>query len=81
MAQALDAERPRLQPILAPFDDFHESEHAVTGTCLVSFDRNKYSVMAKVACRTVHVRSYADRIVVRCGEDVVADKRVSVRRL
>jgi transposase len=73
VAQALASERPFLQPILAPFDDFHESEHAVTSTCLVSFDRNKYSVMAKAARRTVQVRSYADRIVVRCGEDIVAD--------
>lgn len=41
LAQALDAMRPRLQPTLAPFDDFHDSEHSVTGTCLVSFDRTK----------------------------------------
>lgn len=49
-------ERPVLQPILAPFDGFHESEHAVTGTCLTSFDRDRYSVMSKAARRTVHVR-------------------------
>jgi len=72
VAQAWDAERPVLQPMLAPFDGFHETEHAVTGTCLISFDRNKYSVMAKAARRAVQVRAYADRIVVRCGEDVVA---------
>ena len=28
IAQALEAERPALQPILAPFDGFHEAEHA-----------------------------------------------------
>jgi hypothetical protein len=59
--------------MLAPFDGFHESEHAVTGTCLISFDRNRYSVMAKAARRTVQVRAYADRIVVRCGDEVVAE--------
>ena len=32
-----------LQPVVAPFDGFHESEHAVSGTCLISFDRNRYS--------------------------------------
>jgi hypothetical protein len=73
VAQALEAERPVLQPMLAPFDGFHETEHAVTGTCLISFDRNKYSVMAKAARRTVQVRAYADRIVVRCGGEVVAE--------
>ena len=75
VAQALAAERPALQPMLGPFDGFHESEHAVTGTCLISFDRNRYSVMAKAGRRTVQVRAYADRIVVRCEGEVVADHR------
>lgn len=62
-----------LQPVLAPFDGFHESDHAVTGTCLISFDRNRYSVMAKAVRRTVQIRAYADRIVVRCQGEVVAE--------
>ena len=33
----------------APLDGFHETEHAVSGTCLITFDRNKYSVMARAA--------------------------------
>ncbi len=73
VAQAWDAERPVLQQVLGPFDGFHQTEHAVTGTCLISFDRNKYSVMAKAARRAVQIRAYADRIVVRCGEEVVAE--------
>ena len=73
VAQAWDAERPVLQPMLGPFDGFHQTEHAVTGTCLISFDRNRYSVMAKAARRAVQVRAYADRIVVRRGEEVVAE--------
>ena len=73
VAQAWAAEKPVLQPVLTPFDGFHETEHAVTGTCLISFDRNKYSVMATAARRTVQVRAYADRIVVRSGDEVVAD--------
>ena len=73
IAQALEAERPVLQPILAPFDGFHETDHSVTNTCLISFDRNKYSVMAKAVQRVVQVRAYADKIVVRCGNEVVAE--------
>ncbi|CAH0354284.1 hypothetical protein SPH9361_02947 [Sphingobium sp. CECT 9361] len=73
MAQVLEIERSALQPMLGPFDGFNESEHAVTGTCLISFDRNRYSVLSTVARRTVQVRAYADRIVVRCGEEVVAE--------
>jgi hypothetical protein len=45
----------------------------VTGTCLISFDRNRYSVMAKAARQAVQVRAYADRIVVRLGDEVVAE--------
>jgi transposase len=73
VAQALEAERPALQRIFAPFDGFHETEHAVTGTCLISFDRNRYSVMAKAARRTVQVRAYADRIVVRFAGETIAE--------
>src|SRR3546814_2149507 len=46
VAQALEIERSALQPMLGPFDGFNESEHAVTGTCLISFDRNRYSVLS-----------------------------------
>ena len=73
VAEALDLERPALQPMLSSFDGFHETAHAVTGTCLISFDRNRYSVMAKAARRAVQVRAYADRIVVRLGDEVVAE--------
>ncbi len=72
LAQALEAERPALQTILSDFDGFHEAEHAVSGTCLISFDRNRYSVMSKAAKRTVQVRAYADKIVVRCAGEEVA---------
>jgi len=73
VAQALELERPALQPMLAPFDGFHETQHAVTGTCLISFDRNRYSVAAKGVRRAVQVRAYADRIVVRMGEEIIAE--------
>ncbi len=80
VAQAWDAERGALQSMLAPFDGFHETPHAVTGTCLISFDRNRYSVMAKAARRAVQVRAYADRIVVRLGDEVVAEHARSFGR-
>ena len=73
VAQAWAAERGVLQPVAAPFDGFYESEHAVSGTSLISFDRNRYSVSAKAVRRTVQVRAYATRIVVRLGDEVLAD--------
>ena len=73
VGQALELERPALQPMLAPFDGFHETQHAVSGTCLISFDRNRYSVEAKAVRRAVQLRAYADRIVVRMGDEVIAN--------
>ena len=73
LEQALAAERPALQTMLGPFDGFRENEHAVTGTCLVTFDRNRYSVMAKAAKRAVQVRAYADRVVIWFRGEIVAD--------
>jgi len=73
--QALLAERPALQAMLGPLDGFREAEHSVSGTCLISFDRNRYSVMAKAAKRTVQVRAYADRVVVWFNEERIAEHR------
>ncbi|NTZ42109.1 hypothetical protein G7A66_03165 [Altererythrobacter sp. SALINAS58] len=73
VGQALELERPALQPMLAPLDGFHETQHAVSGTCLISFDRNRYSVAAKAVRRAVQLRAYADRIVVRMGDDIIAN--------
>jgi hypothetical protein len=39
----------------------------------VSFDRNRYSVMASAAREAVQLRAYADRIVIRCAGQAVAE--------
>jgi DNA-directed RNA polymerase subunit K/omega len=80
VAEALALELPSLQPMLAPFNGFHETAHAVTGTCLISFDRNRYSVMARAARRAVQVRTYADRIVIRHGDEVTFRPRQEISR-
>ena len=73
VARAWEAERPALQRLPTPFDGYHETEHTVSGTCLITFDRNRYSVMARAARGVVRVRAYADRIVARQGEEIVAE--------
>ena len=65
--------------MLGSFDGFHETAHAVTGTCLISFDRNRYSVAARAARRAVQVRAYADRIVVRLGAPPLRARRAGRR--
>jgi transposase len=45
--QAFEAERAQLVPISGPFDGFHATQAAVSKTCLVRFDNNKYSVASR----------------------------------
>ena len=49
-----------------------EVDVSASKTCLVRFDRNRYSIEAKAANRPVQLRAYADRVVVRFDGEVVA---------
>jgi len=71
--EVFEAERPSLVPYAGPFDGFHARAASVSKTCLVQFDRNKYSVMSQAVGRPVEVQAYADRIRVRQDGEVVAD--------
>ena len=55
-----------------PSTDFREVDVGSSKTCLVRFDRNRYSIEAKAANRPVQLRAYADRVVVRFDGEVVA---------
>ena len=71
--EVFEAERPSLVPYRGPFDGFHAVPAAVSKTCLVRFDSNKYSVAASAVGRPVEVRAYAGRIEVRQDGRVVGD--------
>ena len=62
-------------PYRGPFDGFHAVAASVTKTCLVRFDNNKYSVLAKAVGRPVDVHAYADRIVLKQDGIVVGEHR------
>ena len=70
---AFEAERPHLVPYAGRFDGFHAVPAAVSKTCLVRFDNNKYSVRASAVGRPVEIQAYADRIVVRQDGVAVAE--------
>jgi len=57
-------EVPALMQPSRPFDGFIEHTKRVTPTCLVHFERNRYSVPASFANRPVSLRVYPDKIVV-----------------
>lgn len=62
LAEMLEHEQPHLMPMVAPFDGYVETLGKVSSTCLVSFDRNRYSVPCEWAGQIVSVRVYPERI-------------------
>jgi hypothetical protein len=74
-------ERAWLMRMPRPFDGFVEHTKRVSPTCLVHFERNRYSVPASYANRPVSLRVYADRLVVAAeGQIVCKHVRIIDRR-
>ena len=71
IADALDAERPMLMALPPAFDGFVEHSKRVSPTCLITFERNRYSVPASFANRRVSLRVYPNRLVVVAEGHVV----------
>lgn len=71
--EMFEQERPSLVPYAGRFDGFNARTAAVSKTCLVTYDKNRYSVMAQAVGRPVEVHAYAERITVRQGGEMVAD--------
>jgi len=71
--QVFEAERASLIAVPGRFDGFHAVTASVSKTCLVSFDKNKYSVSCRAVGRPVEIQAYADRIVIRQDGAIVAE--------
>ena len=71
--QVFEVERPSLVRYAGRFDGFHAAPAAVSKTCLVRFDHNRYSVAATAVGRPVEIRAYADRIELRQAGRIVGD--------
>src|SRR5271169_3687065 len=68
--QTFEAERPQLVPIAGPFDGFHATQAAVSKTCLVRFDNNKYSVASCALGRPVEIQAYTNHKAIGIGLDL-----------
>lgn len=80
IAAVFALEQPHLRAITATFDGYFEQVVRVSSTCLVSYDRNRYSVPARLAGQRVSLRATADRIrVVAEGQEVANHARSFVR--
>ncbi len=73
IAEVWAEERAVLMKMPPPFDGFVEETKRVSPTCLVVFDRNRYSVPATFANRPVSLRAYADRLVIVAEGHIVAE--------
>jgi transposase len=71
--QSFEEERGKLIAYRGSFDGFHSVPAAVSKTCLVRFDNNKYSVSSRAVGRPVEVQAYADRIVIRQEGQIVGE--------
>jgi hypothetical protein len=65
--EVFETERPYLVPYAGPFDGFHAVPTSVSKTCLVRFDKNRYSVEARAVGRPFEIRAYADQL--ECWQD------------
>ena len=73
IADCFAEEQGYLIPVTARFDGHVDDLRRVSSQCLVSADRNRYSVPAQWANQVVSVRLSADRVRIVANEDIVAD--------
>ena len=72
VAEMLELEQAEMMPMPVPFDGYVEKPARVSSTCLVSVQRNRYSVPCELAGERVSTRLYPNRISVVAGDVVVA---------
>jgi len=72
LIEMLEQERPHLMPMIVPFDGYVETLGKVSSTCLVNYDRNRYSAPCELVGQMVGIRVYPERIDLVAHEAVMA---------
>ncbi|MGV0952490.1 MAG: Mu transposase domain-containing protein, partial [Azonexus sp.] len=80
VAEMLEHEQPGLMPMIMPFDGYVETLGKVSSTCLVSLDRNRYSVPCELVGQVVSLRLYPAQIDIVAHDAVVASHPRSFTR-
>jgi transposase len=73
-------EQAALMTLPTAFDGFVEKSKRVSPTCLISFDRNRYSVPASFANRPVSLRVYPERLVVAAEGQILCEHERVIER-
>ena len=72
-----EAEKPLLMALPPAFDGFVEHSKRVSPTCLITFERNRYSVPASFANQRVSLHVYPERLVIVAeGQTVCTHDRI-----
>ena len=69
-----------LMPLGRPFDGFVEHAKRVSPTCLVTFERIRYSVPASFANQRVSLRAYPERIVIVAEGQILCEHARIIER-
>lgn len=80
IAEVWTAEKAALMPVPPAFDGFVEHSKRVSPTCLISFERTRYSVPASFANRPVSLRVYPDRLVVAAEGQILCEHPRVIQR-
>ena len=73
-------EQPALMSVPPAFDGFVEHSKRVSPTCLISFERNRYSVPASFANRPISLRVYPDRLVIAAEGQILCEHERRIER-
>ena len=80
VAECFAEEKKYLVTVTSPFDGYKEVPARVSGTSLVAYDRNRYSVNAKAVGKTAMVRAYATRVIIVHDGNVIGVHRREFNR-
>lgn len=80
VADAWAEEQAALMPVPPAFDGFIEWSKRVSPTCLISFERTRYSVPASFANRPVSLRVYPDRLVIAAEGQILCEHARRIER-
>lgn len=80
IADVWEAEKPALMPLPTAFDGYVEQSKRVSPTCLITFDRNRYSVPASFANRPVSLHIYPERLVIVAEGRIVCEHQRIIER-
>jgi transposase len=80
IAEVWVAEKASLMPLGRLFDGFVEHAKRVSPTCLVWFERNRYSVPASFANRPVSLRVYPTRIAIAAEGQILCEHARHIER-